>query len=563
MRRLFFAMIGLAVLLCGAASAAASGYLWPLRGVAKKVTSVFADARSDHPHAGFDLSLFGRVGRVPVVSVAEGALLRIRDSKFGYGRVVYIKMADDRVAVYAHLDRFSPRLQQLANEIRQRTGLQRLDYYWEEWEPPIRIGRGEIIGYGGRTGTSAPHLHFEMRREEHVNLNPLTNGFAVADRAPPRVDALLFAPLDGDARVNGSAEAQVVTCRAGERRVDVPPVSVAGRVGLAIDACDRHRPNGPTFSPYRLEVVIDGRVFFRVVYESWSWRDERLRLIQYDVTPSPRRLFLRAYNPFPVAIPFFSDADAGTFERLPPGEHRLTVVAADAAGHTDSVEMTLIVDKPGRPLRPLWPIGDGDQALFNAQSVTSGDKRFGLETGAESLFAPVRVRLTRLAADTVPGAHACYQTGLPTLPTRQPFGVRFSIAGAIQPLDKLGVYRLTENGPDWLGATSDAANESIRADTLEFGAFCLIADDEPPRVEAVHVARRQPVLTFEVRDNLAGFAPDSVRVWQGDTLLSVDFHSRSGNAAVRLHDRQREVTIVVFDRQGNATRVSVAPESAR
>ncbi len=55
-----------------------SDYVWPVKGIDVNVTSVLNDNRSGHPHGGIDILLFGKVGVVPIVSVADGVLMRIR-----------------------------------------------------------------------------------------------------------------------------------------------------------------------------------------------------------------------------------------------------------------------------------------------------------------------------------------------------------------------------------------------------------------------------------------------------------------------------------------------------
>ena len=50
------------------------------------------------------------------------------------------------------------------------------------------MSRGDTIGYSGRTGTSAPHLHFEIRNEQEHPMDPFSQGFAVADELQRFVD---------------------------------------------------------------------------------------------------------------------------------------------------------------------------------------------------------------------------------------------------------------------------------------------------------------------------------------------------------------------------------------
>ncbi len=539
----------LALLLAAAAYAAdATAYLWPVHGVPPKITGVMCEKREDHPHAGVDISLFGRVGVVPIVSVADGALLRLRTSHVGYGNALYVRMAGGKVAVYAHLDHFSPRFEKLAAEIRARTGLQRIDYYAEDWEEPIPIRRGETIAFGGRSGTTTPHLHFELRQDDKVNLNPLTNGFPVKDTVAPTIAAVLFVPIDPDATVDGRAAAK--TLRFG--RSAAATVRVKGRVGLAVDASDKHAPAGPVLTPYRLEAIVDGRPFFATTYERFSWTDKRLSLVQFDLEPRTRRRFLRLYNPYPVEIPFFSGADAGTFDRLAPGLHKVEVVAADAAGLSRRVAFTIVVDKTAAPEKRPWPRGAGDAALFNSQTVEIAQGRFALEGGENSFFEPLRLSIR--PAEPIAGAVGeCYAVADPGSPVRQPFGVRFRYAADEPAPGKLAVMRVGPSGAQFLGAAIDGASRSVRGESLEFGVFCLVRDEQPPTVENW---RRLPDgrVSFTVADDLTGVDADAVQVWQGDERRVVDFEPHTGQATAVLDRGGGEAVVVARDRAGNVGR---------
>jgi murein DD-endopeptidase MepM/ murein hydrolase activator NlpD len=82
----------------------------------------------------------------PVVSAAEGRLLRLHTSKAG-GLMVYAADSTDQfILMYAHLDRYASGLVEGA---------------------PLH--KGQVIGYVGTTGNAppnAPHLHFAIARGE-------------------------------------------------------------------------------------------------------------------------------------------------------------------------------------------------------------------------------------------------------------------------------------------------------------------------------------------------------------------------------------------------------------
>lgn len=102
-------------------------------------------------HDGIDL--LAGVGE-PVFAAKSGRVVRVIDSKKGYGKYIEIQHPDGLKSLYAHLS---------AMNVKTR-----------DW-----VDRGRMIGKVGKTGNAAssqilPHLHFEVRdHDKPVNPTPL------------------------------------------------------------------------------------------------------------------------------------------------------------------------------------------------------------------------------------------------------------------------------------------------------------------------------------------------------------------------------------------------------
>lgn len=100
---------------------------------------------SDDAHPGLDIAV--TTGSL-VRSTADGAVAETGDDP-EYGTFVLIQHGDDYQSMYGHLSRSLVRAGQ-------------------------HVSAGEVIGLSGSTGnSSAPHLHFEIRRKGQV-VDPLT-----------------------------------------------------------------------------------------------------------------------------------------------------------------------------------------------------------------------------------------------------------------------------------------------------------------------------------------------------------------------------------------------------
>jgi len=115
-------------------------FSWPIHGV---LTSPFG-WRWHHLHEGIDIAA---PPGTPVHAAAPGRVI-YSGRLGGYGNVVIVQHRDDYASVYAHNRR---------NRVRKGASVQ----------------RGQVLAYVGQTGdATGPHLHFEIRWDEHPE-NPL------------------------------------------------------------------------------------------------------------------------------------------------------------------------------------------------------------------------------------------------------------------------------------------------------------------------------------------------------------------------------------------------------
>jgi peptidoglycan LD-endopeptidase LytH len=114
----------------------------PLEGVKPAdLRDSYAERRGGRAHEALDI-LAAR--GTPVLSAADGRLLKLFDSKAG-GLMVYAADRSDRfILMYGHLDHYADGLSE-----------------------GMSLRRGQVVGYVGTTGNAAanaPHLHFAIAR---------------------------------------------------------------------------------------------------------------------------------------------------------------------------------------------------------------------------------------------------------------------------------------------------------------------------------------------------------------------------------------------------------------
>ena len=138
---------------------------------------------------------------VPVIASADGKVIRIRRHPKGYGRSVYVVHPGGFMTVYAHLSAFGPQLTEAMSRLPKLHSRFKFNLYLKE---PIPVKAGERLGWVGTSGTDLVHLHFRVKNGRPIN--PLRHGMNLTDTQPPKVNRILFRPLDGKAHINDANE---------------------------------------------------------------------------------------------------------------------------------------------------------------------------------------------------------------------------------------------------------------------------------------------------------------------------------------------------------------------
>jgi len=320
--------------------------IWPLD-YRVILTSNFAEYRIGHPHAGIDLGTNGKIG-VPVKAVDQGTVWRVKTSPYGYGKAVYVKLADDRIANYGHLEAFSPRIEAYVRARQEKNGIYSLNAFPDPGEIPVK--RGEVIGYAGATGTDAPHLHFEIRGADNCPTNPLLNGFPVADGKPPRPLRMCLEPLDRASSVEGLPDRRIYRLVKGPDGIYAPETTPMawGTVGLLIEADDRSDTSHRILAPYSLRLLVEDEPLFEFRHDRFCYENQRIIDLQYDygLWLADKGKFFRLYDRFGARTAFWGLAADGRIVLGEDGTRRVAVEAADAAGNRAVVRLDVLVDRP-------------------------------------------------------------------------------------------------------------------------------------------------------------------------------------------------------------------------
>ncbi len=341
--------IGLLMLLAPV-SLLAEIYLWPLHGP-RRLSSSFGEYRSGHIHAGLDLRTFGRIG-LPCLAVEDGRAVRVKVAPYGYGKALYVRLDDGVTAVYAHVDGFTRVVDSLAYAWRTEHESSWCDLTIREGVQGFSVG--DTVAFTGATGTSAPHLHFELRDGRERPFNPLESIYRVPDSRQPIISGLEVVPLSLSSSVNESPAASLF-------RFDASGASsftleetlrLEGIVGVAVSLWDEQGYGGYRLAPLEVELSIDGVEIYRMKNGVFDYGQSEEVALEYDLYgDDPVDRYLVLYSKRGRTLEGREGAGliaAGGGESpeafaLTKGGHRLEIVARDAAGNASRAQCRLLV----------------------------------------------------------------------------------------------------------------------------------------------------------------------------------------------------------------------------
>lgn len=357
-----------------------AAFVWPLDRPAAP-TSTFGEYRRGHFHGGLDLSTQQIVG-LPVRALDAGEVVRVRASGVGYGRGLYLRLADGRTAVYGHLDGFAPDLARWIADLQDSTG-----QYEQDLAPPpgrFRYRQGELVGYAGDSGAGPPHLHLEVRSGDTA-IDPLSLGLSVPDRVSPVLAALWVYPASAAARVEGTTvplRVPLARRRDGAVRAE-HRVRVSGPVRVAVEGFDLTEAKPNRLGLHSIEAALDGAPAYAARFDSVSWLDPAEADVVFDArVRAARGQSAYALTP-PAGLRCLALRRAEPAWQMPIGAHALRVTAADLAGNTVWAEAVLEWVEAGPEIADPWAPGQRPGGGLDLEFFPDGVVARGAHPGGD------------------------------------------------------------------------------------------------------------------------------------------------------------------------------------
>jgi hypothetical protein len=329
-----------------------SKYHSPL-GIPLQLSAIFGDIRPNHFHMGLDFKTNQREG-IPIHSISDGFISRIRISPTGYGRVLYIDHPNGITSVYAHCSSFSDKIMDFLEPFQVEAFSNNIDLKLQKNELPIQ--KGERIALSGNSGSSTgPHLHFEIRdtKTEH-GLNPLLHGFNISDNSAPVIHAIkIYAVDEKGYQIPGKS--MIINVQKTKSGYSIPGNKINltkdfipdyGQLAFAVSGSDPIGSAG-TFGLFENSCLVGNDTLFQSIYNRISFDDSRYVNSHQDLDEYKKskmrfhKLFKTAHNPLHI----YQFEQIGSLKINPKDSFNVEIILKDVSKNTSKLRFSLIASK--------------------------------------------------------------------------------------------------------------------------------------------------------------------------------------------------------------------------
>ncbi|HEX2618192.1 MAG TPA: M23 family metallopeptidase [Flavobacteriales bacterium] len=556
-------------LLFGASSSAQQGISLPRfsppMDIPLNLAGNFMELRSDHFHSGLDLKTEGREG-IPVKAAGDGWISRIKISPWGYGKAVYVDHPNGFTTVYGHLSSLEGSVGKAALDAQYKARSFDVDVTFDRGEVPV--SQGQVIAKSGNTGgSSAPHLHFEVRRtsDQHA-LDPESYGMDVDDTVFPTITGLRIDPLDSLARNSPypeKAKGFAVTASNDSTyavKAGLLPAAF-GTVGLSVNVIDRYNGNWNTCGIRSLAVSVDGTPVWSATLDEIDFGLQRYAdaYMDYRLFKNGDLHYNRCYKlPNNKLALYGKEPAQGRIAVTPGKDHAVQVVATDANGNKSTLTFVLRGATAEEAAKWRAPVQSGELFRYDKENTLTRDGlRFTLPPNA--LYTNERLGYIKSPAPKTTWApvHRLHDPLTP-LHLAGELSIEVPKPPPAALASKLLIVKLDEKGrPTAIGGTY--ADGWVTTKVKAFGKYTVMLDTVAPVLTPLNIKpsmKGQASFSLRVGDNLSGLDQWSAKLDGEWILLEYEPKSRILKHTFDAHSSaagEHTLVVEVRDDRGNRT----------
>ena len=523
-----------------------------------KLSGTFGELRTNHFHSGIDIKT-NRVEGLNIYSYEKGYISRIQVSTYGYGKAIYITHPDGKITVYAHLSKFSEKIQNYVKDIQYKRKKFAIKVYPKESE--ILIEKNEIIGYSGNTGSSSgPHLHFELRDKNNMPVNPLKyRNIEIIDTIIPSLKGVYYKELkynNGKLEDNYSRFKKIKFIENDNGKYLTDTIYTNGVIGFGVNSFDLMNNSNNVYGLNKIITKINDSVNFKINFDKFSF-DEWTYINTYvdyayfkRTNDKVQKLYIENINPLNLYDRSLGDGAL----KLNDSKNILInykIILFDFNNNTTVINI------------PIVSTDQRKEEIFQKKGNINIQNNLDKKIRLENYFVEFKKGTFDYNTSlTISESNNTINIDNDTIPLRKPFTIKYSLKN-IDDSRKKYLY-LAMKGPknNHYFISSEKFNDSIIGHAKKLGKFKILTDSIPPDINFYNLKNDQWIsnrkkLTIKIIDNESGIK--SFNGWINNKWILLEYESKKNMLTydfedkVNSNDSKNELVVSVKDNCGNVS----------
>ena len=514
----------------------------------------FAELRSNHFHSGLDIKTDNHEG-LNVYSVGDGYISRIKVSFYGYGKAIYITHPNGYTSVYGHLKKFAPKIEAYIKKCQYQKESFEVEMFPGVDEFPIV--KSELIALSGNTGgSSAPHLHFEIRDKEERPINPMLFGIDIKDTRAPFVTKIYAYAKDENSIVNNSnnkIELRLIPEKNGNYSVE--KVEAFGTIGFGISSNDKQDLAPNNNGLYNIQTFFNGNKSLEIDFRRFSFDESKHinRFIDYELfktkNTSIQKLFVEKGNP----LSLFKDAENYGYINVEDNTSSVyKIKIQDYKGNETWITIPIVGKKSEIP--KTSDHSNLDYFVVANQAANYQKEKVSVYIPANTFYDDTYLYFD-VKSDTL-------KLGKDIIPLQNNYSINYDIS-SYKEVDKSKLFVAELRGfykkPSYI--YTSRKGDTLIGRTNKLGTFALETDNVSPKITPINFSNdkwisKENYLKIKISDDLSGIS--NYRATINGKWILMEYEYKTDMLTYDFDDKvisetKNNLKLIVTDNVGNSS----------
>lgn len=518
------------------------------------LAGTFAELRSNHFHSGMDIKTQRKEG-LNIITAAKGYVSRIKIAHWGYGKALYITHPNGYTSVYAHLQKFSPKIEAYIKKLQYEKETFEIELFPNPETLPIT--QNERIGFSGNTGGStAPHLHFELRDKSERPINPMLFGLKVKDTKKPSISGIYAYAISGDAHINNDNDIKKIRLiPLGNGNYKTENITAYGKIGFGIATTDQldGAPNKNGVS--NIKSSYNGNETLEIDFKRFSFNETKHinRLIDYKYYKENKtriqKLFIQPNNPLSL---YKNVTNNGYIQVADSTNNIYKIKVTDYKGNEALVNLEITGKKTSNILPKV--VETTNHYLYTNQINILEKNNISVSLPKNTFYDDLFINF-KVNSDTLILHNE-------SVPTQKYFSINYNVSNYNNPdKDKLFIARLDKLNRYKTYVSTKRKGDILTSRTNILGTYTIACDIDSPKINPVNVQNGQWIskhnyLKIKIKDINSGIS--SYRATINGKWVLMEYSPKKNLLTYNFNDKvtkdaEHNFKLIAIDNVGNSS----------